>query len=87
MLRLSKQWVTEKRKWRHRNCTKNQKKIGAAENDLETSGPPENLREEAGEMVDEEEGSSEPAWSLHFLSNPRIFLFLYSGACPCYYKA
>ena len=40
---------------------KNQKKIGAAENDLETSGPPENLREEAAEMVDEEEGSSEPA--------------------------
>jgi hypothetical protein len=40
---------------------KNQKKIGAAENDPETSGPAENLREEATEMVDEEEGSSEPA--------------------------
>jgi hypothetical protein len=39
---------------------KNQKKIGAAENDPETSGPAENLREEAAEMVDEEEGSSEP---------------------------
>jgi len=40
---------------------KNQKKIGAAEDDPETSGPAENLREEAAEMVDEEEGSSEPA--------------------------
>ena len=40
---------------------KNQKKIGAAENDPETSGPAEKLREEAAEMVDEEEGSSEPA--------------------------
>jgi len=40
---------------------KNQKKIGAAENDPETSGPAENLREEAAEMVDEEESSSEPA--------------------------
>lgn len=40
---------------------KNQKKIGAAENDPETSGPTENLREEAAEMVDEDEDSSEPA--------------------------
>ena len=32
---------------------KNQKKIGAAENDPETSGPAENLREEAADMVDE----------------------------------
>ena len=40
---------------------KNQKKIGAAENDPETSGPAENLREEAAEMVDEDEDSSEPA--------------------------
>ena len=40
---------------------KNQKKIGAAENDPETSGPAENLREEAADMVDEEEDSSEPA--------------------------
>ena len=40
---------------------KNQKKIGAAEDDPETSGPAENLREEAAEMVDEEESSSEPA--------------------------
>jgi len=40
---------------------KNQKKIGAAENDPETTGPAENLREEAADMVDEEEDSSEPA--------------------------
>ena len=32
---------------------KNQKKIGAAENDPETIGPAENLREEAANMVDE----------------------------------
>jgi hypothetical protein len=40
---------------------KNQKKIGAAENDPETSSPAENLREEAADMVDEKEESSEPA--------------------------
>jgi len=40
---------------------KNQKKIGAAENDPETSGPAENLREEAADMVDKEEDSNEPA--------------------------
>jgi hypothetical protein len=40
---------------------KNQKKIGAAENDPETTGPAENLREEAADMVDEEDDSSEPA--------------------------
>ena len=40
---------------------KNQRKIGAAENDPETSGPAENLREEAADMVDKEEDSSEPA--------------------------
>jgi hypothetical protein len=44
---------------------KNQKKIGAAENDPETSGPAENLREEAADMVDKED-SSEPACSLLF---------------------
>ena len=59
---------------------KNQKKIGAAENDPETSGPAENLREEAADMVDEEEDSSEPAWSLLFLNNHIIFLFLYTSA-------
>ena len=40
---------------------KNQKKIGAAEDDPETTGPAENLREEAAEMVDKDEDSSEPA--------------------------
>jgi hypothetical protein len=40
---------------------KNRKRIGAAESDPETSGPAENLREEAAEAVDEEEDSSEPA--------------------------
>lgn len=40
---------------------KNQKKIGAAEDDPETTGPAENLREEAAEMVDKDEDSNEPA--------------------------
>jgi hypothetical protein len=40
---------------------KNQKKVGAAENDPETTGPAENLREEAAEMVDKDEDSNEPA--------------------------
>jgi len=53
--------VTEKTKVKTEKLHKKPEKIGAAENDLETSGPPENLREEAGEMVYEEEGSSEPA--------------------------
>ena len=44
---------------------KNQKKIGAAENGPVTSGPAENLREEAADMVDKED-SSEPAWSILF---------------------
>ena len=39
---------------------KNQKRVGAAESDPETTGPAESLREEAAEAVDEEEGSSEP---------------------------
>jgi len=33
---------------------KNQKKAGAGENDPETTGPAENLREEAAEAVDED---------------------------------
>jgi len=33
---------------------KNQKKAGDAENDPETTGPAENLREETAEMVDED---------------------------------
>jgi hypothetical protein len=40
---------------------KNQKKIAAAEDDPETTGPAENLREEAAEMVDKDQDSSEPA--------------------------
>lgn len=40
---------------------KDQKKIGAAEDDPETTGPTENLREEAAEMVDKDEDSNEPA--------------------------
>jgi len=40
---------------------KNQKRVGAAESDPETTGPAENLREEAAEAVDEKEDSAEPA--------------------------
>jgi hypothetical protein len=40
---------------------KNQKKIGAAEDDPETTGPAENLREEAAETVDKDEDANEPA--------------------------
>ena len=39
---------------------KNQKKAGAAENNPETTGPAENLREEATEMVDEDKDEEEP---------------------------
>ena len=40
---------------------KDQKKIGKAESDPETSGPAENLREEAAEMTDKSQDSEEPA--------------------------
>jgi hypothetical protein len=40
---------------------KNQKKIGAAEDDPETSAPAENLREEAAEMTDKDQDEKEPA--------------------------
>ena len=43
------------------NAQKNQKKIGAAENDPSTTEPADKLREEAAETVDEDEDSSEPA--------------------------
>jgi hypothetical protein len=43
------------------SAQKNQKKIGKAQDNPETSGPAENLREEAAEMVDEDEDSREPA--------------------------
>lgn len=39
---------------------KNQKKAGAAENDPETTGPAENLREEAAEMVDDDSDEKDP---------------------------
>jgi hypothetical protein len=39
---------------------KNQKKAGAAENDPETTGPAENLREEAADMVDEDNDEKDP---------------------------
>ena len=43
------------------SAQKNQKKIGAAEDDPETSGPADNLREEAAEMTDEDQDEKEPA--------------------------
>ena len=39
---------------------KDQRGIGAAEDDPHTTGPAENLREEAAEMVNENERSSDP---------------------------
>ena len=39
----------------------NQKKIGRAESNPETSGPAESLREEAAEMTDEGQDPKEPA--------------------------
>jgi hypothetical protein len=43
------------------SAQKDQKKIGKAESDPETSGPAENLRDEAAEMTDESQDSKEPA--------------------------
>jgi hypothetical protein len=43
------------------SAQKNQKKIGQAESKPETSGPAENLRDEAAEMTDESQDSKEPA--------------------------
>ena len=42
------------------SAQKNQKRVGAAENDPETTGPAENLREEAAEMTDEDQDEKEP---------------------------
>jgi len=39
---------------------KDQRDIGAAEDDPHTTGPAENLREEAAEMVNDNERSSDP---------------------------
>ncbi len=43
------------------SAQKDQKKIGKASSDPETSGPAEELREKAAEMTDESEDSEEPA--------------------------
>lgn len=43
------------------SAQKEQGKIGEASSDPETSGPAENLREKAADMVEENEDSSEPA--------------------------
>jgi len=42
------------------NAQKNQRKVGAAADDPHTTGPAENVREEAAEMVDESESSNDP---------------------------
>lgn len=39
---------------------KNQRKVGAASDDPHTTGPAENVREEAADMVDEGERSKDP---------------------------
>jgi hypothetical protein len=39
---------------------KNRKKIGAAEENPETSGPAENLREEAAEMTNKDQDTEDP---------------------------
>jgi hypothetical protein len=39
---------------------KSQRNVGAAKDDPHTTGPAENLREEAAEMVDEDERSKDP---------------------------
>ena len=43
------------------SAQKDQKKIGKAESNPDSSGPTENLREEAAEMTDESQDSEEPA--------------------------
>jgi hypothetical protein len=43
------------------SAQRKQRKIGAAEENLETSGPAENLREDADEMADKNQDSEEPA--------------------------
>lgn len=42
------------------SAQKNQRDVGAAEEDPHTTGPAENLREEAADMVDEDENSRDP---------------------------
>lgn len=43
------------------SAQKNQRKIGKAASDPQTSGPSESLREEAADMTDEDNESEEPA--------------------------
>jgi hypothetical protein len=43
------------------DAQKKQNKVGAAESNPKTTGPAENLREQAAEAVDEEEEAAEPA--------------------------
>jgi len=43
------------------SAQKNQKKVGAAKDNPKTSGPEENLREEAAEMTDKNQDEEEPA--------------------------
>jgi hypothetical protein len=43
------------------SAQKNQKKIGKAESNPQTSGPSESLREEAAEKTNEDDQSEEPA--------------------------
>jgi hypothetical protein len=67
---------------------KNQKKIGAAENDPETSGPAENLREEAAEMVDEEERFKRTCLIPSFFKQSKNFFYFCTQVnVLCYYKA
>ena len=58
---MSKQYLMSDSTENLEKAQKNQKRVGPAESDPETTGPAEKLREEAAEAVDEEEGSSEPA--------------------------
>jgi hypothetical protein len=43
------------------SAQKNQKKVGAAEDNPETTGPSETFSEEAAETVDKDEDSNQPA--------------------------
>jgi hypothetical protein len=58
---MSKQYLMSDSTENLDKAQRNQKRDGAAESDPETTGPAENLREEASEAVDEEKDTSEPA--------------------------
>ena len=53
--------LSEKEEDEMDEAQKNKNKPGKAESNPETSGPAENLREEATEMVDDIEGNEDPA--------------------------